>query len=113
MGVTNTELFTQQQNSIARMAKALAHPARVAILQYLAESKACMNSLLVEETGLAQATVSQHLRELKEAGLIKGTIEGVRVNYCIDPDGWTLLQQNIGSFIAQLQPATETNSCCE
>lgn len=112
MGVTNTELFTTEQNTLARFSKALAHPARIAILQFLAESKTCINSLLVEETGLAQATVSQHLRELKEAGLIKGSIEGVRVNYCIDPEGWRLLKHSLGGLISDIDPESNASACC-
>lgn len=113
MGVTNTELFTEVQNAIARYAKALAHPGRIAILQHLAESKACINSLLVEETGLAQATVSQHLRELKDAGLIKGSIDGVRVNYCIDTEGWQKMNDHLGAFIIALKAISTPNPCCE
>ena len=79
MGITKTDLFTEEQNAIAQMAKVLGHPARVAILQFLVKSNTCINGDLVQELGLAQATVSQHLRELKEVGFIQGTIEGVSV----------------------------------
>ncbi len=88
MGVTKTDLFTDRQNALAQTAKAFAHPARVAILEYLLKANACINGDLVQELGLAQATISQHLRELKEAGLIRGTIEGVSVSYCINPQRW-------------------------
>ena len=88
MGVTKTDLFTEEQNNIASLAKALAHPARIAILEYLLESRTCINGDLVQELGLAQATISQHLRELKNIGLIQGTIEGVSVCYCIEPNKW-------------------------
>lgn len=88
MGVTRTELFSKQQNELAQVAKVLAHPARIAIVQHLARINACINSDLVQELGLAQATISQHLRELKQAGLIQGTIEGVSVSYCINPLRW-------------------------
>jgi DNA-binding transcriptional ArsR family regulator len=71
MGITKTDLFTVEQNAIAQMAKVLGHPARVAILQYLVKSNTCINGDLVQELGLAQATVSQHLRELKEVGFIQ------------------------------------------
>ena len=84
MGVTKTDLFTEAQNEIALAAKAFAHPARVAIIQYLLRSDTCINGDLVQELGLAQATISQHLRELKDIGIIQGTIEGSRVNYCIN-----------------------------
>ncbi len=89
MGLTKTEKFTQNQNEMAAMAKALAHPARVAIIQHLIKANACINGDLVSELGLAQATISQHLRELKEVGLIQGTIEGTSISYCINPGKWT------------------------
>ena len=88
MGVTKTDLFTDSQNEISQVAKALAHPARVAIIDYLLKSNACINGDLVEELGLAQATISQHLKELKSIGIIQGTIEGVSVSYCINPVRW-------------------------
>ncbi len=88
MGVTKTSLFTDSQNQLALLAKVLAHPARIAILEHLLQANACINSDLVQELGLAQATISQHLRELKEVGLIRGSIEGTSVSYCIDPNKW-------------------------
>ena len=74
MGVSKTNLFTDEQNEIASIAKALAHPARVAILQHLLQTKGCINSDLVNELGLAQSTISQHLKELKALGIIQGTV---------------------------------------
>ena len=88
MGVTKTDLFTAEQNDLSQLAKAFAHPARVAIVQYLLKTNACINSHLVDELGLAQATISQHLRELKDVGIIKGTIEGTSVSYCINAKRW-------------------------
>ena len=107
MGITKEHLFTARQNDLAGMARVLAHPARVAILQHLARTQTCMNGSLVEELGLAQATISQHLWELKNAGLIKGTIEGTGVCYCVDPKGWRRLR-------AQLDELLETvdQNCC-
>ena len=93
MGITKTELFNSQQNEIAIAAKAFAHPARVAILQYLIKTKACVNGDFVQELGLAQATISQHLRELKEIGVIQGSIEGARISYCINPDRWNEIRE--------------------
>ena len=84
MGLTKTEIFTTEQNTIAQMAKALGHPARIAILQHLIKINSCICGDLVDEIGLAQPTISQHLKELKNAGLIKGNIEGTSVCYCID-----------------------------
>ena len=105
MGVTRTDLFTTTQNEMARAAKAFAHPARVAIIEYLLKANACINGDLVQELGLAQATISQHLRELKEIGLIQGTIEGVRVNYCIDPARWQEIKDMFNRLFDQLDQA--------
>jgi predicted transcriptional regulator len=88
MAIAKTESFSPLQVQTARLAKALGHPARIAILEILMKRQACVCGTLVDELPLSQATVSQHLKELKEAGLIQGTIDGPRVCYCIDPDGW-------------------------
>jgi len=88
MGVTKTQNFTEAQNQVAAYAKALAHPARVAILQHLLKRQTCICGDLVDELPLAQATVSQHLKELKAVGLIQGTVEGTSVCYCIDQQKW-------------------------
>jgi predicted transcriptional regulator len=100
MGLTKSEIFTDKQNKLAGMMKALAHPARIAIIQYLIKANACVNGQLVEELGLAQPTISQHLKELKNAGLIQGTIEGTSVCYCIDPKTWSLYQKDFGALFA-------------
>lgn len=84
MGISKTEHFTTEQNEMASLAKALGHPARIAILQYLMKVDACICGDIVNELPLAQPTVSQHLRELKNAGIIKGNIEGNAICYCID-----------------------------
>ena len=109
MGITKTDLFTKKQNEIASMAKALAHPARIAILQYLVKKNACVCGDLVDELGLAQATTSQHLKELKNAGLIQGTIEGVSVCYCINPKVWNEYRELFNSFFVDV---TLNGSCC-
>ncbi|MCT4671703.1 MAG: metalloregulator ArsR/SmtB family transcription factor [Prolixibacteraceae bacterium] len=88
MGVTKTNLFSDSQNNIALFAKAISHPARVAIIEYLLSKRKCVNKLLVEELGLSQATISQHLKELKILGLIQGEIEGHSIHYCINKDKW-------------------------
>ena len=88
MGASKTNLFTKEQNRLATIAKALGHPARIAILQILLETNTCIVGSLVEELGLAQATISQHLKELKQAGIIQGTITGTSVCYCINPSTW-------------------------
>src|ERR1700741_1983541 len=99
MGLSKTEIFTEEQNRLAVMLKALAHPARIAILQQMIKANACICGDLVDELGLAQATISQHLKELKNAGLIQGTIEGVSTCYCIEPKAWKLLQNELNAFI--------------
>lgn len=111
MGITKTDLFTEQQNQLAKVAKVFAHPARVAILEYLIQSNTCINGDLVGSLGLAQATISQHLRELKEAGIIKGTIEGVSVCYCIDPERWEEIQ-NLFAGIFQRYNNPDSGNCC-
>ncbi|HEV9037076.1 MAG TPA: metalloregulator ArsR/SmtB family transcription factor [Puia sp.] len=100
MGVTKSEIFTDKQNKLASMMKALAHPARIAIIQHLLKTNACICGDLVDELGLAQPTISQHLKELKTAGLIQGTIEGTSVCYCIEPKMWALFQKDIGALFA-------------
>jgi DNA-binding transcriptional ArsR family regulator len=111
MGITKTDLFTAEQNELAQIAKAFAHPARIAILQYLVKTKSCINGTLVQELGLAQATISQHLRELKELGLIKGTIEGVSVNYCINSEKWEQVQSLFNGLFDQLNTC-DSVTCC-
>mgnify|MGYP003596446450 CR=1 FL=1 len=109
MGLTKTEEFTVRDNKIAKYAKALAHPARVAILQLLIKKQACICGDIVDELPLSQSTVSQHLKELKEAGLIKRDIEGVKVCYCIDEKEW----ENAKNYINDLFSSyTNKNKCC-
>jgi predicted transcriptional regulator len=108
MGITKTDLFSIEQNELANMAKVLGHPARIAILDYLVKTNVCINGDLVEELGLAQATISQHLKELKSAGLIKGTIEGKAMCYCINPEGWSEFKINMENFFNQFKEG----NCC-
>ncbi|MEJ7823599.1 MAG: metalloregulator ArsR/SmtB family transcription factor [Chitinophagaceae bacterium] len=98
MGATKTFEFTIKDNRLAKYAKALAHPARIAILQLLAKKQTCMCGDIVDEIPLSQSTVSQHLKELKEAGLIKGDIEGAKICYCIDEREWKVAQQSINKL---------------
>ncbi len=88
MGVTKSDKFTEEQNRLASIAKALGHPARIAIIQQLKEKDACNCGDFVKEIGLAQPTISQHLKELRNVGIIKGTVEGTSVCYCISHDTW-------------------------
>ncbi|NND15371.1 MAG: winged helix-turn-helix transcriptional regulator [Eudoraea sp.] len=98
MGLSKTDLFTEEQNRLAILAKSLAHPARIAILQHMLRKESCVCGDIVEEIGLAQATVSQHLKELKSIGLIKGTITGRRACYCIDAEVWKKVQKDLLSI---------------
>ena len=109
MGTTKSEIYTDEQNKLAVQLKAIAHPARIAILQELIKANACICGDLVEELGLAQATISQHLKELKNAGLIKGTIEGVSVCYCIEPDAWVKLEKELNGLF---QSFKDPKTCC-
>ena len=109
MGATKTEIFTVKQNWLAQMMKALGHPARIAIIQELIKANACICGDLVNELGLAQATISQHLKELKNAGLIKGTIEGTSVCYCIDEKAWKLCKKEFAAFFVAYE---NKSGCC-
>ena len=110
MGISKTEMFTPEQNEIAIFAKAFAHPARVAILQYLFQLNSCVCGDLVNEIGLAQPTISQHLKELKQLGLIKGSVEGTSVCYCIDTENWVKMKDTIMQFLNQ--DITSSEGCC-
>lgn len=109
MGVTKTEIFTAEQNQLALFAKVLGHPARIAILQHIMKINSCICGDLVEEIGLAQATISQHLRELKNMDLIQGSIEGTKVCYCINPNTWNKMSALIKGFMNQ---DIQNNHCC-
>jgi len=109
MGASKSEEFSVKDNRIAKYAKALAHPARVAILRILLQKQSCLCGNIAEELPLAQSTVSQHLKELKEAGLIKGDIEGNKVCYCIDSREWKAAASVVGEFFDLLN--TEVNCC--
>ncbi|WP_128546401.1 ArsR/SmtB family transcription factor [Larkinella soli] len=108
MGATKTEVFTAEQNRLADLAKALAHPARIAILEHLMRTKSCICGELVDELPLSQATVSQHLKELSRVGLIKGNIDPPRVCYCINETVWTEAKTTLGLFFE----AFTGNDCC-
>lgn len=108
MGLTKTEQFTLEQNELAAVAKALAHPARIAIVQYLIQKKECVCGEIVDELPLSQSTVSQHLHELKKVGLICGNIDGPRVCYCIDPIAWNRVKK----AMAGLMESYVDPSCC-
>ena len=110
MGLTKTEIFTAKQNHLAQMMKVLAHPARIAILQEIISLRACVNGSLVEKLGLAQPTISQHLKELKNAGIIKGSVEGTTINYCIDERTWARYRDEFSKFFSI--PLSSKEDCC-
>lgn len=110
MGISKSAHFNEQQNSLANIARALGHPARVAIVEFLLQQKECVCGDIVSELPLAQATVSQHLKELKTAGIIKGNIEGNSICYCLN-------EETIAEFISFLTNITtalshQRNQCC-
>ena len=110
MGATKTEHFTDKQNTIATLLKAFGHPARVAIMEYLMTVDTCICGDIVNELPLAQPTVSQHLKELKNAGLIKGNIEGNAICYCIDEKTIEELQNYFTNISNHL--VNKKNNCC-
>jgi DNA-binding transcriptional ArsR family regulator len=109
MGATKTSEFSSRENKLAGYAKALAHPARIAILQFLAKRSSCMCGDIVDELPLSQSTVSQHLKELKEVGLITGNIDGTKVCYCIDQKEWKAAQSWINQLFDNYKPGKD---CC-
>ena len=110
MGATKTDHFTESQNELAVLAKALGHPARIAIIEYLMRVDTCICGDIVNEMPLAQPTVSQHLKELKSAGLIKGNIEGTSICYCINEVGF----EKIKTFFQHITEYSEKKraNCC-
>lgn len=109
MGTTKTEEFTVKDNKIARYARVLGHPARIAILRLLIKKDACVCGDIVDELPLSQSTVSQHLKELKEAGLIKGDIDGAKICYCIDEKEWAEAKNYLNTFLNLVIPKAK---CC-
>jgi len=110
MGFTRTDLYTDAQNELATIAKALGHPARIVILQELLRCNSCVCGDLVAEIGLAQPTVSQHLKELKRVGLIRGIVEGTRVCYCIDTQKLKMVKAAFMGLFGTMD--ADTNNCC-
>ncbi|SJN46539.1 Transcriptional regulator, ArsR family [Sphingobacterium faecium PCAi_F2.5] len=108
MGTTKTDHFTEKQNLIANITKALGHPARIAIVEYLLKVNTCICSDIVDELPLAQSTVSQHLKELKNAGIIKGSIEGTSICYCLDEKTFEILKTYFGNIILSVT----NQKCC-
>jgi DNA-binding transcriptional ArsR family regulator len=108
MGITKSEHFTDHQNELANVLKALGHPARVAIVEYLIQHKQCICGDIVNKLPLSQATISQHLRELKQVGIIQGNIEGNSICYCLNPQVFEQITQFMGVAIESVTK----NKCC-
>jgi len=104
------ELFDKHQQDLAKWAKVLSHPARIAILQYLASCNTCISGDISDHLPLSRTTVSQHLKELKEIGLIKGEVEGLKMRYCLDDKAIEALNQIFSDFITSIQP--QNKECC-
>ena len=110
MGTTKTDFYTDSQNELAILIKALGHPARIAIIEYIIKVNSCICGDIVNELSLAQPTISQHLKELKNAGLIKGTVEGNAICYCVDEKGFEKIKgffQNVTGHIEK-----KKSECC-
>lgn len=109
MASPKTEVFSSDSIALAKLAKALGHPARIEIIRMLLKLNACVCGTLVNALPLSQATVSQHLKALKQAGLVQGTIDGPSICYCIDEDGWEKAQSLLGQLLNQ---NPNSSSCC-
>lgn len=103
MVVSKTELFNEELQVMASLFKALAHPARLQILQFLAQTKTCISGDISEELPLSRTTVNQHLKELKDAGLIRGQVDGVKMNYCLDMDKVKEMKMLLNGFWDEIQ----------
>ena len=103
-----TDHFDERLQKLARFAKVFSHPARLMILKYLAEKKVCISGDITDEIPLSRTTVSQHLKELKNAGLIQGTIDGLKVNYCLNPETISKLKSDMNNFFNEI----DYHNCC-
>jgi DNA-binding transcriptional ArsR family regulator len=109
MGITKAKQFTENQNRKAELYKAFGHPARIAIIEFLIQQDSCVCGDIVDELPLSQSTISQHLKELKNVGIIKGDIEGVKTCYCIDAEVWSELDDINRLFMSSY---SEKDKCC-
>ena len=112
MAYNKKDEFSKEDQNLAIIGKAMSHPARLAILRKLAKSDSCMCGEIVEDLPLAQSTVSQHLKELKDAGLVKGTIDGPRSCYCIDHEKWEELETSLDAFLFEMKALKIDKNCC-
>ena len=110
--MTKVELFSIDLQESAAFFKALGHPARLAILKYLAETKVCISGDISNELPLSRTTVNQHLKELKELGLIVGEIEGVKVNYCLNTKKIESVRNILQAFLEDINNNLDTSQCC-
>jgi len=110
MGASKTTEYTNKEIELAKYAKAISHPARIAILNFLIKKQSCVCGDIVDELPIAQSTVSQHLKELKASGLIKGNVDGVSVCYCIDEKEWKKASQSLGFLFEKF--ITNNSKCC-
>lgn len=110
MGASKNQLFTQKQNELAELAKALGHPARIAILEEMIKTNECLTADLVSKINLAQATISQHIAELKKSEIIIGRSEGVKTCYCINPEKWKIMKELMVRFFDH-HPSCQPNCC--
>lgn len=110
MVIAKKELFEPELQEVSDLFKALSHPARLQILLFLSETKTCISGDISDELPLSRTTVNQHLKELKEAGLIRGQVEGAKVNYCLNPGQVATLKDLINNFLNQIH--TDINNCC-
>jgi ArsR family transcriptional regulator, arsenate/arsenite/antimonite-responsive transcriptional repressor len=111
MGATKTDQFSDHQNELASWMKAMGHPARIAIIEFLLKTDSCICGDIVNELPLSQPTVSQHLKELKNAGIIQGSIEGTAICYCLNPETMQKIQERIGAIYDELIRKNETTCC--
>jgi DNA-binding transcriptional ArsR family regulator len=107
MGLTKSFHFSEEQNQLALYAKAFAHPARVAIIQQIIKNKTCIVGTLTDVLPLSHSTISQHLKELKHSGIIKGKIEGFSICYCIDQEHWNNVKKILINFFSEID-----QNCC-
>ena len=107
MGLTKSFHFDDEQNQLATFAKAFAHPARIAIIQQIVKNKSCIVGSLSEVLPLSQSTISQHLKELKNVGIIKGEIEGPSICYCINQENWTIARNMLSKLFSEID-----QNCC-
>ena len=112
MPMTDDSTITETDRRLARTLKALSHPARLAIVRLLAEREECVCGEIVDDLPLAQSTVSQHLKALKEAGLVQGTVEGRSTCYCLDPESVQALDADVRGFFDDLSFSLTGKNCC-